>query len=56
MAVVDTERHGQILVEQMGRPRRLDSLRQGNDLDVAGSTGVGRAFRAGLPALDRPAQ
>src|SRR5712671_1773230 len=62
MAVVETERHGQILVVRMNRPERLNALnhemrtrlaeawtefRRSNELDVAIFTGAGRAFCAG---------
>ena len=62
MAVVETERHGQILVVRMNRPERLNALsqemrtrlaetwtafRHDNDLEVAVFTGAGRAFCAG---------
>jgi enoyl-CoA hydratase/carnithine racemase len=62
MAVVETERHGQILVVRMNRPERLNALnhemrtqlaetwnafRHDNDLEVAIFTGTGRAFCAG---------
>jgi enoyl-CoA hydratase/carnithine racemase len=62
MAVVETERHGQIFVVRMNRPERLNALnhelrselaaawsafRQDNDLEVAIFTGTGRAFCAG---------
>jgi enoyl-CoA hydratase/carnithine racemase len=62
MAVVETERHGQILVVRMNRPERLNALsqemrtrlaetwtefRRDNDLEVAVFTGAGRAFCAG---------
>jgi enoyl-CoA hydratase/carnithine racemase len=62
MPVVETERHGQILVVRMNRPERLNALnhalrtelaetwtafRQDNDLEVAIFTGAGRAFCAG---------
>jgi len=59
MAVVETERHGQILVVRMNRPERLNALnlemrthlaeawtefRRDDQLDVAIFTGAGRAF------------
>src|SRR5215475_12948429 len=62
MAVVETERHGQVLVVRMNRPERLNALnhemrtrlaetwtefRRDNDLEVAIFTGTGRAFCAG---------
>lgn len=62
MAVVETERHGQIFVIRMNRPERLNALnhelrselaatwtefRQDNNLEVAIFTGAGRAFCAG---------
>jgi enoyl-CoA hydratase/carnithine racemase len=62
MAVVETERHGQVLVVRMNRPERLNALnhemrtrlaetwtefRHSNDLEVAIFTGSGRAFCAG---------
>ena len=62
MAVVETERHGQILVVRMNRPERLNALnlelqtklaetrtnfRESDDLEVAVFTGTGRAFCAG---------
>ena len=62
MAVVETERHGQIFVVRMNRPERLNALshemrtrlaeawtefRHDNDLEVAIFTGSGRAFCAG---------
>jgi enoyl-CoA hydratase/carnithine racemase len=62
MAVVETERHGQILVVRMNRPERLNALnremrtrlaetwtefRHSNDLEVAIFTGTGRGFCAG---------
>lgn len=62
MAVVETERHGQILVVRMNRPEQLNALnlelqtelaetwtnfRESNDLEVAVFTGTGRAFCAG---------
>src|ERR1700693_6402522 len=62
MAVVETERHGQIFVVRMNRPERLNALshemrtklaeawtefRHSNELEVAIFTGAGRAFCAG---------
>ena len=62
MPVVETERHGQILVVRMNRPERLNALNQemrtqlaetwtefrhSNELEVAIFTGAGRAFCAG---------
>ncbi|MDP7548043.1 MAG: enoyl-CoA hydratase/isomerase family protein [Alphaproteobacteria bacterium] len=62
MAVVETERHGQILVVRMNRPERLNALnhemrtqlaetwidfRESNELEVAIFTGTGRGFCAG---------
>jgi enoyl-CoA hydratase/carnithine racemase len=62
MAVVETERHGQVLVVRMNRPERLNALnhemrtslaetwtefRHDNGLEVAIFTGAGRAFCAG---------
>jgi enoyl-CoA hydratase/carnithine racemase len=62
MAVVETERHGQILVVRMNRPERLNALngemrerlaetwtsfRRDDALEVAIFTGTGRAFCAG---------
>jgi enoyl-CoA hydratase/carnithine racemase len=62
MAVVETERHGQILVVRMNRPERLNALshemrtklaetwtefRHSSELEVAIFTGAGRAFCAG---------
>lgn len=62
MAVVETERHGQILVVRMNRPERLNALnhelrsmlaeiwtefRESSELEVAIFTGTGRAFCAG---------
>ena len=62
MAVVETERLGQILVVRMNRPERLNALngemrtrlaetwtefRHSSELEVAIFTGTGRAFCAG---------
>ena len=62
MAVVETERHGQILVVRMNRPERLNALshelrtrlaetwsefRRSDEFEVAIFTGTGRAFCAG---------
>src|ERR1700760_1850922 len=62
MPVVETERHGQVLVVRMNRPERLNALnhemrnrlaetwtefRHSNELEVAIFTGAGRAFCAG---------
>jgi enoyl-CoA hydratase/carnithine racemase len=62
MAVVETERHGQILIVRMNRPERLNALsqelratlaetwaafRRDEALEVAIFTGTGRAFCAG---------
>ena len=62
MAVVETERHGQIFVVRMNRPKRLNALntemrtvlaetwttfRQDDELEVAIFTGTGRGFCAG---------
>lgn len=62
MAVVETERHGQVLVVRMNRPERLNALnqelrvalaetwtgfREDGELEVAVFTGAGRAFCAG---------
>jgi enoyl-CoA hydratase/carnithine racemase len=62
MAVVETERHGQVLVVRMNRPERLNALnhemrlefartwtefRHDKELEVAILTGTGRAFCAG---------
>ncbi len=62
MAVVETERHGQVLVVRMNRPESLNALntemrqklaetwtefRESKDLEVAIFTGTGRGFCAG---------
>jgi enoyl-CoA hydratase/carnithine racemase len=62
MAVVETERHGQVLVVRMNRPERLNALnhemrsrlaetwtefRESRELEVAIFTGTGRGFCAG---------
>ena len=62
MPVVETERHGQILVVRMNRPERLNALshemrtllaetwtnfRHSDELEVAVFTGTGRGFCAG---------
>src|SRR5271170_4372224 len=62
MAVVETERHGQVLVVRMNRPERLNALnsemrselartwaefRHSKELEVAIFTGSGRGFCAG---------
>jgi enoyl-CoA hydratase/carnithine racemase len=62
MAVVETERHGQVLVVRMNRPERLNALnhemrsrlaetwtafRRDDELEVAIFTGTGRGFCAG---------
>src|SRR5437899_6030025 len=62
MAVVETERHGQILAVRTNRPERLNALnhemrtrlaetwtefRHSNELEVSISTGTGRGFCAG---------
>jgi enoyl-CoA hydratase/carnithine racemase len=62
MAVVETERHDQVMVVRMNRPERLNALgreireglaaawcefRDSDDLEVAILTGTGRAFCAG---------
>ena len=62
MAVVETERHGQVLVVRMNRPDRLNALntemraelagiwtdfRHDKHLEVAVFTGTGRGFCAG---------
>ena len=68
MAVVETERFGQILVVRMNRPERLNALnremrtrlaetwtefRRSNDLEVAIFTGTGRGFCAGEDMRNR---
>src|SRR5436309_13284406 len=70
MAVVETERHGHILVVRMNRPERLNALnlemrtrlaeawtefRRDDQLDVAIFTGAGRAFCAGEDMKESPA-
>jgi enoyl-CoA hydratase/carnithine racemase len=62
MPVVETERHGQILIVRMNRPERLNALshemrtllaetwtnfRHSDELEVAIFTGTGRGFCAG---------
>src|SRR5262245_18647588 len=62
MAVVETERHGQVLIVRMNRPERLNALntemreklaetwttfRKDGELEVAIFTGTGRGFCAG---------
>jgi enoyl-CoA hydratase/carnithine racemase len=62
MAIVETERHGQVMVVRMNRPERLNALgqelrqslaeawcefRDSDQLEVAVFTGSGRAFCAG---------
>ncbi|MGQ0580504.1 MAG: enoyl-CoA hydratase/isomerase family protein [Reyranella sp.] len=62
MAIVETERHGQVLVVRMNRPERLNALshemrtelskawndfRHSKELEVAIFTGTGRGFCAG---------
>src|SRR6201991_2295981 len=62
MAVVETERNGQVLIVRMNRPERLNALntemrqmlaeiwtefRHDRDLEVAIFTGTGRGFCAG---------
>jgi enoyl-CoA hydratase/carnithine racemase len=62
MAVVETERHGQVLIVRMNRPERLNALntemrtelaktwtefRHSKELEVAIFTGTGRGFCAG---------
>lgn len=62
MAVVETERHGQIFVVRLNRPERLNALgfeirslladawsefRESSDLEIGVFTGAGRAFCAG---------
>jgi enoyl-CoA hydratase/carnithine racemase len=61
MAVVESERHGQVLVVRMNHPERLNALngkmrtvlaeiwtefRHDKDLEVANFTGAGRGFCA----------
>ena len=63
MAMVETEKHGQVMVIRLNRPERLNALgtelRQGmaeawcefrdsDQLEVAVFTGTGRAFSSGL--------
>jgi enoyl-CoA hydratase/carnithine racemase len=62
MAIVESERHGQVLVLRMNRPERLNALngemrtalaeiwtefRHDKDLEVANFAGTGRGFCAG---------
>ena len=68
MPVVETERHGQILVVRMNRPERLNALnhemrtelaqtwsefRHSDEMEVAIFTGAGRAFCAGEDMKNR---
>ena len=70
MAVVETERHGQVLVVRMNRPERLNALshemrtrlaetwtefRRDNELEVAIFTGAGRIWRIMWTVLTREA-
>lgn len=67
MAVIETERHGQVLVVRMNRPERLNALnhemrtelartwtdfRRSKELEVAIFTGAGRGFCAGADLAD----
>src|SRR5712691_7886668 len=47
MAVVETERHGQVLVVRMNRPERLNALSHEMRSELAIFTGTGRGFCAG---------
>ena len=62
MAVVETERHGEVMLIRMNRPERMNALgrdirsgladafsefRDSDDLEVAVFTGTGRGFCAG---------